>query len=73
MDVGRAVAKLMRDKGILAITLCEETGLSQSYVSMLVHSKIPDPSLLRIKRIAVALGVTVDEVVSIAEGFEDPK
>ncbi len=72
MNVGMAVHKIAESKGMRAADICNATGIADSYMSMLMRGQIKDPKLGRIYAIANALGVTVDEIVRVAEEYEDP-
>lgn len=71
MNVGAAIRELMNERGMRSIDLCRASGISAGYLSMVLNSKISDPSLLRVKMMANALGVTVDEIVELADKYEE--
>ncbi|WP_278590269.1 helix-turn-helix domain-containing protein [Olsenella uli] len=70
MDIGRAIRNRAREAGVTQADLCRATGLSASYMSMLMNSKIEDPQVKKIYGIAHAMGSTVDELVELAEGYD---
>ena len=72
MNVGMAVRRIAEGKGMRAADICNATGIADSYMSMLMRGQIKDPKLGRIYAIANALGVTVDEIVKVAEEYKDP-
>lgn len=71
MNVGLAVKQIADSKGMRRVDVCNATGIADSYMSMLFRGQIKDPRLGRVYAIARALDVTVDELVAIADTFED--
>jgi transcriptional regulator with XRE-family HTH domain len=59
MSLGREIKKARIDKGWKQYHLCDATGLSQKYVSQIELDKV-DPRFSIVKRIAHALGVSLD-------------
>ena len=70
MNIGLACKAIAKEKRISAAEISRNTGISQSYLSMLFNGKIDDPQLKRIYLIAHELGMTVDELVERSKCFE---
>lgn len=70
MNIGCAIKEAMKEKGIKAAQLCRETGIAESYISMLKSSKIDDPQLSKVYAIATALGMTIDDLVKRALEYD---
>ena len=66
MNIGIACKQIAKAKRISAAEISRETGIGQSYLSMLFNGKIEDPQIKRVYLIAHALGMTIDEIVSYA-------
>lgn len=66
MNIGVACKQIAKAKRISAAEISRETGIGQSYLSMLFNGKIEDPQIKRIYLIAHALGMTVDELLDYA-------
>lgn len=58
------VLELMKDKGINAYGLSRITGLPRSTISKLLNNLIGDPRISTVKKIAQALEVTIEKLVS---------
>jgi transcriptional regulator with XRE-family HTH domain len=58
MSLGREIRKARIDKGWQQLDLREATGLSQKYLSEIENDRV-DPRFSIVKRIALALGVSV--------------
>ena len=69
MSLGREVKKYRIDKGWKQKDLRDATGLSQKYLSEIELDKV-DPRLSIVKRIARALGVSLDQLVRDVEQSE---
>jgi hypothetical protein len=50
--------------GLTQKALCEATGLPQPHISRLENGKVPNPDGVTLQRLAVAMGVSMDEVMS---------
>lgn len=61
-EVGSAIARRREAKGWTQAQLAEAAGLSQPYVSQ-VEAGTREPSLVVLRDLAKALGVTVDELL----------
>jgi XRE family aerobic/anaerobic benzoate catabolism transcriptional regulator len=61
MSLGREIKKARADKGWQQKDLQEATGLSQKYLSQIELEKV-DPRFSIVKRIARALGVSMDQL-----------
>jgi DNA-binding Xre family transcriptional regulator len=57
------VALRMRS-GLTQKALCEATGLPQPHISRLENGKVPNPDGITLQRLAVAMGLSMDEVMS---------
>lgn len=70
MNIGTACKLIAKSKGISAAKISRNTGISQSYLSMLFNGKIDDPQVKRLYLIAHELGMTVDDLVKYAMEHE---
>ncbi len=70
MNIGSACKIIAKNKRISAAEISRNTGIAQSYLSMLFNGKIDDPQVRRIYLICRELGITVDELISYAETNE---
>lgn len=66
MNIGTACKLIAKSKRITAAEISRNTGIGQSYLSMLFAGKIDDPQVKRIYLIAHELGMTVDELLTWA-------
>ena len=66
MNIGIACKMIAREKRISPAEISRNTGLAQSYLSMLFNGKIDDPQVKRIYLISHELGMTVDELIVYA-------
>ena len=67
MNIGVACKLIAKKKRISAAEIRRNTGINQSYLSMLFNGKIDDPQVKRIYLIAHELGMTVDDLVKYAD------
>jgi len=63
MDFGQNIQQVRKQRGLTQAALGKVAGLSQSYISMIEADQRPNLSAVNLKRIADALGVTVDELL----------
>lgn len=70
MNVELACKSIAKEKRISAAEISRNTGINQSYLSMLFNGKIEDPQLRRIYLIAHEFGMTVDELVAYSKCYE---
>lgn len=70
MQLNQALREIADVKGIRQADICRETGLSDAHVSQLFSGKIRDPKASVIYKIARAMGVTVDELLELADSYE---
>ena len=68
MNIGTACKLIAKSKRITAAEISRNTGIGQSYLSMLFNGRIDDPQVKRVYLIAHELGMTVDELVAYAMG-----
>ena len=61
MTFAEALRAAMADKGLKQADICQATGLSDAYVSMLVNGKIEDPKWSKAELVITALGMSLDE------------
>jgi DNA-binding Xre family transcriptional regulator len=54
--------------GLSQKALCEASGLPQPHISRLENGKVPNPDGATLQRLAQALGVRMDEVLSAIQG-----
>lgn len=66
MNIGTACKLIAKSKRITAAEISRNTGIGQSYLSMLFNGRIDDPQVKRVYLIAHELGMTVDELVAYA-------
>lgn len=66
MNVGTVCRMIAKEKRISAAEISRNTGISESYLSMLFNGRIDDPQVKRVWLIAHELGMTVDEIVTYA-------
>ena len=71
MNIGTACKIIAKEKRITAAEISRNTGISQSYLSMLFNGRIDDPQVKRLYLIAHELGMTVDELVEYAMEHEE--
>lgn len=71
MNIGTACKLIAKSKRISAAEISRNTGISQSYLSMLFNGKIDDPQVKRLYLIAHELGMTVDDLVTYAMEHEE--
>lgn len=70
MNIGTACKEIAKAKRISAAEISRNTGIGQSYLSMLFNGKIDDPQVKRLYLIAHELGMTVDDLVRYAMEHE---
>lgn len=70
MNIGTACKQIAKKKRISAAEISRNTGIGQSYLSMLFNGKIDDPQVKKLYLIAHELGMTVDELVEYAMKHE---
>ena len=66
MNIGTACKLIAKEKRISAAEISRNTGIGQSYLSMLFNGKIDDPQVKRLYLIAHELDMTVDDLVRYA-------
>lgn len=71
MNIGTACKLIAKSKRISAAEISRNTGISQSYLSMLFNGRIDDPQVKRLYLIAHELGMTVDDLVTYAMEHEE--
>lgn len=71
MNIGTACKLIAKSKRISAAEISRNTGIGQSYLSMLFNGKIDDPQVKRLYLIAHELGMTVDDLVKYAMEHEE--
>lgn len=62
MGIGRAVRARLIELDMRPVDLAHEAHLSESYVSMLLNGKIPDPKLSKAAEVAEALDMSMREL-----------
>lgn len=65
MEYRKALATILREKGVSQADLARRIGKSRSYVSQLMSGKVNEPSLSIAFLIADALDVTVQDFVDL--------
>ena len=71
LNIGTACKQIAKSKRITAAEISRNTGIGQSYLSMLFNGKIDDPQVKRLYLIAHELGMTVDELVEYASEHDE--
>lgn len=61
-DLGRRIAERRRELGMSEELLAERAGMNRAYLISLEHSPSPHPSGAALRRLAVALGTTVQGI-----------
>lgn len=62
VGIGRAVRARLIELDMRPVDLAHEAHLSESYVSMLLNGKIPDPKLSKAAEVAEALDMSIREL-----------
>lgn len=63
MNIGKRIQYTLEKKGIKPYKMAEEIGISQGNLYDILNSKIKNPRIYTIKKIADYLEVTVDELL----------
>lgn len=71
MQLSRALKTIAASKGIKQADICRSTGLSDAHISQIFSGKIRDPKASVIYKISHAMGVTVDELLELADSYGD--
>lgn len=71
MELSRALNEIASKGGVKQADICRATGLSDAHVSQIFSGKIKDPKASVVYKIAHAMNSTVDEVVELAEKYEN--
>jgi len=69
-DVGRAIKEIRDKKGMTQGQIAKKNQWERSYISDLERGKIKNPSFDTILRLIFALGISCDEFVKAAYGFQ---
>lgn len=67
MNIGIACKQIAKEQRITAAEISRNTGIAQSYLSMLFAGKIEDPQVRKIYLIAHELGYTLDDLIEYAD------
>lgn len=70
MQLARALNEVAASKGMRQADICRATGLADAHVSQIFSGKIKDPKASIVYKIAHAMGVTVDEVLELADSYD---
>lgn len=73
MQLSRALKEIAASNGIKQADVCRSTGLSDAHVSQLFSGKIRDPKASVVYKVAHAMGVTVDELLELADSYDEQK
>lgn len=65
--VGRAVAHFRELRGLTLVDLGERSGVAKSYIHKLEHGEAPNPGLRTLDALARALGITLQELLAVAD------
>jgi transcriptional regulator with XRE-family HTH domain len=68
MEIGRAILEIRKERGLKQEGVALEAGTNTGHLSR-IEQGVRRPSLEMLERLAFALGVSVTEVVSRAEGI----
>jgi transcriptional regulator with XRE-family HTH domain len=68
MEIGRAILEIRKERGLKQEGVALEAGTNTGHLSR-IEQGVRQPSLDMLERLAMALGVSVTEVVSRAEGI----
>ena len=60
----RKIKDLMKEKNMSIYRLSKETGISDSLLGKILNGKVENPRIQTVKQIAIALNVTIDEIVN---------
>ena len=61
--LGPAIRRLRKTQGLTQIQLATKAKVSQPYLSMVEAGRRKDPPVLRVHRIAKALGVAIEDLL----------
>ena len=73
MNIGEVISKYCNDHGVSFRQFAEKSGLTSGYISMLVNNrnpktgKPPIPSVITYKKIADAMGITLNDLLAQTE------
>lgn len=67
MNIGIACKQIAKEQRITAAEISRNTGIAQSYLSMLFAGKIEDPQVRKNYLIAHELGYTLDDLIEYAD------
>lgn len=67
MNIGTACKHIAKSKRITAAEISRNTGIGQSYLSMLFNGRIEDPQVRRLYLIAHELDMTIDDLIRFAD------
>ena len=70
MTFAEALRLAMQKRGIKQVHIVKATGLSDSYVSMLVNGKVEDPKFSTAELVIKALGMSLDEFSELRRSDE---
>ena len=70
MQLSRALNEMASLKGMRQADICRATGLSDAHVSQMFSGKIKDPKASIVYKVAHAMGVTVDELLELADSYD---
>ena len=68
MNIGHAILEIRKEKGLKQEAIALDAGTNTGHLSR-IEQGIRQPSLRMLERLALALGVTLTELVSRAEGL----
>lgn len=68
MALGENIRQILHDKWMSQAELARATGVDCTTISKLISGSRSNPSVELVKKIADALGVTVDELISAKNG-----
>ena len=68
MALGENIRQILHDKWMSQAELARATGVDRTTISKLISGSRANPSVELVKKIADALGVTVDELISAKNG-----
>lgn len=64
MTIGDNIKRIAKQKGITIYKISKISGVSNSYLSEIVHNKKCNPSILVVKKIAKALEIPCEDILN---------
>ena len=71
MQLARALNEYIAELGMRQVDVCRKSGLSDAHVSQLFSGKIRDPKVSVVRKVAQAMGISVDDLLDRAESYRE--